>query len=139
MKVRVRAIIIQDNSLLLIHRIKEDKEYWVFPGGGVEEGESEKEALIREAREELGLDVAVVSQFASNDLQPIGSLPAQREVFYFCVITGGRLGSGTGTEFSPNNTKGTYNLEWISLDKISMYNILPDEIKVRLLKERSVI
>lgn len=36
---RVRAIIIKDKKILLIHRIKKGDEYWVFPGGGVEESD----------------------------------------------------------------------------------------------------
>lgn len=135
MKVRVRAIIIKDNSLLLIHRVREDKEYWVFPGGGVEEGETEKEALIREAREELGVDIVIGQQFTSSELN-VNSASAQREVFYFCIIIGGCLGSGTGTEFSQSNSKGTYKLEWIDLSRISLHNILPEEVKIKLLKER---
>ena len=31
--------------------------YYVFPGGGIDPGESEKECIIREVSEEVGLDV----------------------------------------------------------------------------------
>ncbi len=57
---RVRAIIIVVGSILLIHRIKGGREYWVFPGGGVEEyDQSPIHALQRECLEEIGVEVLV--------------------------------------------------------------------------------
>ena len=41
-KDRVSAIIINDGKILLIHRFRDGKEYWVLPGGGVEQSESKR-------------------------------------------------------------------------------------------------
>jgi ADP-ribose pyrophosphatase YjhB (NUDIX family) len=46
-----------DDQVLLIHRTDNDR--WALPGGGIELGESAGEALIREVREETGIDVEV--------------------------------------------------------------------------------
>lgn len=54
MEKRVRALIIEEDKILLIKRVKANLSYFVIPGGGVEAGESNEEALIRECREELG-------------------------------------------------------------------------------------
>ena len=46
-----------DGKLLLQHRTKDAPtfpDYWAFFGGGIEEGESPKEAVMRESLEELG-------------------------------------------------------------------------------------
>lgn len=53
--VNVNALIIRDNKLLLA-REKGHKLY-LLPGGGVEKGESLEEALCRELKEELGVNV----------------------------------------------------------------------------------
>jgi len=50
------ACIINDsNEVLLVHRSNEKNEHWQFPQGGVEEGEAEEDAVMREMREEVGL------------------------------------------------------------------------------------
>ena len=51
----VRAVIIKDNKLAMIYSNKYD--YYKFPGGGINSCETLKDALIRETREEAGLDI----------------------------------------------------------------------------------
>jgi 8-oxo-dGTP diphosphatase len=50
-------VINEDNELLLI---KGPRRGWEMPGGQVEEGESLKEAAIRETKEETGIDIEVI-------------------------------------------------------------------------------
>lgn len=55
----VRAIIIKDGRVGMVHSLKYD--YYKFPGGGIEQGESNEQALIRETLEEAGLVVIPLS------------------------------------------------------------------------------
>ena len=48
-----RTIIIKDNKVYMIHSLKYD--YYEFPGGGIEKGESIIDCLVRETKEEAGL------------------------------------------------------------------------------------
>ena len=50
-----RSIIIRDHKAAMIHSLKYN--YYTFPGGGIESGESRVAAMIRETREEAGLVV----------------------------------------------------------------------------------
>ncbi|WP_343161219.1 NUDIX hydrolase [Halogeometricum sp. CBA1124] len=53
----VAALVERDGEVLLVHQ----RDRWVLPGGGVEDGESREEALVREVREETGLEATVGS------------------------------------------------------------------------------
>lgn len=59
-EVRYQAAVIADDRLLLLQcRPHAGGEFWLLPGGGIEEGESEVECIAREVREEAGMDVTV--------------------------------------------------------------------------------
>ena len=58
-RIRVAGILIEDNKILLIQHHKNDKKYWLIPGGGNDWGETTKEALIREYKEETNMDIEV--------------------------------------------------------------------------------
>ena len=58
--VAVGAVIVDGDRVLLVKRANEPlKGEWSLPGGAVEIGETLERALVREAREETGLDVEV--------------------------------------------------------------------------------
>jgi ADP-ribose pyrophosphatase YjhB (NUDIX family) len=62
--IRVSAICIVDERLLLVKQGRGNDEYWLLPGGGVRFGESLAEALRREIREELDRPVNVIRPLA---------------------------------------------------------------------------
>jgi 8-oxo-dGTP diphosphatase len=80
------AIIFNENGqVLLSHR--RDMDAWNLPGGGVESRELPSEAVIREVKEETGLD-AVIERLVGV----YGKADKDELVFAFvCRVTGGQL------------------------------------------------
>ena len=60
-------LIIENGKVLLLYR--EDSEHWEVPGGKVENDENPTEAAVREAREEIGVDVELRKPFYSGEFQ----------------------------------------------------------------------
>jgi 8-oxo-dGTP diphosphatase len=128
MKKRVRAIITQDGKLLAIRRAKANETYWVFPGGGAEPGENDEQTLVRECKEELGLDVKVGKYFADDIFQWNGE--PEDILFYECEIVGGELGTGDGLEYQENNGyDGTHEIEWLEVSNLSSVDLRPHHVR----------
>ena len=68
MRIRAGVVLIEDNKVALIERFRDGKHYFVFPGGGADEGETPEQAAIREMEEETGLRVTVKQMVAEDPL-----------------------------------------------------------------------
>ena len=59
-KPRAAVVVLQDGKIALLERNRRGTRYFVFPGGGIDKGETPEQAAAREADEELGLQVTIV-------------------------------------------------------------------------------
>lgn len=138
-RTRVAGILFIDGKIALMHRkdvIKrpEMPEYYTFPGGGLEEGETAEEATIREIEEEFGIKVKVVKKLYEMESSKFN----QKEIFYLCEYISGEFGTGSGPEFSGDPKyieSGKYIPELIEIEKIEEINLFPVEIKENMIKD----
>lgn len=107
---RATAIIVDEGSIALIYRkiILEDgsiREYYTYPGGGVEEGETDEEAAVREAKEETNLDVEIIKQigeYTYEDATPELRYK-HRHIVVLCKKVYGDIAIGEGPEISTDD------------------------------------
>lgn len=109
MKVAIALISDNENRLLITQRPYHASHggFWEFPGGKLEEFETAKEALIREVREELGLEVVQAELLGTINHDYQTHLV---ELFVFKV-----------TDFigTPLCLEGQLNLRWVDKNQIN--------------------
>lgn len=95
-RVAAYAVCVQDGALLLVRLSARTTALgqWAMPGGGLEWGEAPADAVLRELREETGLEGEVeqlldVTSFADVEVHSIC-------VFYRVRVTGGALRDEVG-------------------------------------------
>ncbi|AQQ52628.1 NUDIX hydrolase [Planococcus lenghuensis] len=132
MRNRGAAVIIQNGQVVLIKRVREGITYYVFPGGGIEEGETPEQAAGREAFEELGVTVEVTELLTTMDHDG-------KQFFFTAGLLTGAIGKGTGEEFTDlERGRGTYEPMWVPIDQLSSLDLRPKRIGTLLLeKERN--
>jgi 8-oxo-dGTP pyrophosphatase MutT (NUDIX family) len=122
---RAVGIVIRDNVVLLMHRIKNGKEYYVFPGGGVEENESVEEAVLREVLEETTLKIKVGRKIYLHDY---GESSGH---YYLCDYIEGepQLGDSIEKEIMEMGKGDYYNPLWVNIDKLEEMLVYPLEVR----------
>jgi 8-oxo-dGTP pyrophosphatase MutT (NUDIX family) len=115
-------VLFVDGRLAVIKRWRPDAgDYAVLPGGSVEDGETPEVAAVREAMEELGVEVRVVEtlEVEVHNEQP--------HTFLRCELVGGTFGTGTGDEYTAERqaTRGTYEPALIDVDELAAIGLRP--------------
>ena len=120
--VRVYGILIHDNKVLVSDEHIKGMNITKFPGGGLEFGEGTIDCVIREFKEELGLDVEVISHFYTTDFYIASAFNANDQLIsvYF-VMEKQNLDLIPVSESKNDipNVDGAQIFRWISIDTIS--------------------
>lgn len=142
-RTRCAAYIEMNGGVAFMHRVnvkptpgKPDMphgEYYVFPGGGLEEGETIEEATAREVLEEFGIIVEVEGVLYHEKIHE-----ELDEYIMKCKYVSGEFGTGSGPEFSNDpayDERGTYDPTIIKKEEIKSIRLIPGVLKDRLVKD----
>ena len=119
----VRGLLIRQGRVLLVkHEHKDRSSFWCLPGGLVEEGETIKQALVREIKEETHLDavpdeLVFVQEFLKEKVL---------ELIFLCRVFSGEAKIGTDPD-NPGQPVLT-DLAWKFFEELPVLNVKPNRL-----------
>lgn len=114
------GVLIEGGKVLLTQRPAGThlENLWEFPGGKVDPGESPQDALVRELREELGIDVTVGYVLECT----FWRYPGKDVLLLFFVVN--------RTSRGHIENRGVAAHSWVGLDKLDRYETPPADVPV---------
>lgn len=124
---RARVIIYNPDltAILLIHRQKKQRNYWVVPGGGAKRSETPRETAIREINEELQIELtpAQLRQlFVIDD-----------EYFFLTDYRQKAVSDISGEEKERSTSTNVYRPAWVTLSELLKINLMPPALSNKIL------
>lgn len=128
---RVAGICIQ-NGKVLLQRPTNDNGF-AFPGGHVAFGETNKETLVREFKEEIGADISVGElKWVGEIFFPWGVKPCHQICLYYTIDIEDGHTPREGTFVGQEQLEGRnfdIQFHWVSLDNIRDIELYPTNVK----------
>jgi mutator protein MutT len=116
--VGVGAVIVHSGEIILIQRANEpSKGKWTIPGGLVELGESPEVAVVREAKEEVGLaasDPTLLDVVSNVDIDEQGKVKYHYVIIDYLVHV---------KSLNAKAASDAAELRWVLFDEVESYNL----------------
>lgn len=124
-KIIVAGAVFHQGKVLIIQRGADEEafpDFWELPGGKREIFENSQNALVREVKEETGLDVEPVRPLSVFEfkVEKTKEFRDFTQITFLCKLIG-----KSGVELSGEHQ----NYAWIKNDEIDRYSPMSDEIK----------
>lgn len=135
-RVSSRGIIIEDGNVYAMfrRRIKDDgtiKEYYVIPGGGINENETLEENVIREMKEEFSVDVKIKGYLGKDESDETIAH------FFSCSIINGSPKLG-GEELERCTEQNYYEIRKVAIEDLDKVDILSTDMIMKAFKEEYI-
>ena len=137
-RVSARAVVVHEGNLLL--NCFGDGLYYNFPGGGIEEGETALEAVVREVLEESGLAVEVEDHLFTLEFEPSRHNDANGNVhhvsvFFQCRLIGSpHITPPTHPDTNPLDSSITSAAKWVPISNLHVTPFVPEIIYDSLMR-----
>lgn len=123
----VRAIVIKDGELLVMHRNKFGAIYETLPGGNVEVGETHEQAVDREVSEETSITLGAKKLvFVEEAGDPFGT-----QFIFLCDYVSGEPKLAEDSEEAHINKlgKNLYEPKWVALSELDQLPFLSEKLR----------
>ncbi|MCC6150699.1 MAG: NUDIX domain-containing protein [Planctomycetes bacterium] len=133
-----RAVIVREDKVLLLRAQEPSRSYYFLPGGHVQHGERLQDAVLREVKEETGLETAIVRALgvrefiASRHKRLAQNVPTTHHVvavIFLCRV----VGSGEGHFSCDAGATGVTGMEWVPLCNVARIEVHPPHLKELLM------
>jgi 8-oxo-dGTP diphosphatase len=132
--IRVYGLLIDKAEVLLITEEVSGFRFTKFPGGGLEFGEGTHECLIREFKEETGLDVRIKSHFYTTDFFQQSAFKKGDQLFSIYYIVETDMDRSQIVQEESDEGKAIISLDWVPLKDLKEEMVtFPIDKKVVLL------
>ncbi|MBY0405009.1 MAG: NUDIX hydrolase [Cyanobacteria bacterium] len=123
-KVRVGVVLLFEGKLVMVRQ--NQKNFWVFPGGTLEQGEGLVDCAIRELKEELAWDVSIEKLLYVGDF--INPKKPTIDFFFLGQYLGGRLKMAEDENLDEVGFFTPKELETIEIKPLSLAQRLQQDI-----------
>ncbi len=132
MRKAVRAVVVKDDALLVMHRNKFGEEYYTLIGGGIDVGETPEQALMREVHEETSLSL---SNSRLVYVEKAGD-PYGDQFIYLCNYASGAVALPAESTEARIHALGAnlYEPVWLPIKKLADVSFVSEALKGALIK-----
>ncbi len=134
-----RGVVLNEEGKVAIHHIYRDdifgkQWYYETPGGGVDEGETPEEGLLRECEEEIGCHIEILAEIGEIDDEYRLISRQNRNLFYLC-----RIKQKAQKHFESEGDAMIMETLYVPIDQaISLYESMEDHGVSGLVKRREL-
>lgn len=133
MRKAVRAIVVKDDMLLVMHRNKFGDKYFTLVGGRVKSDESIIEALYREVKEETSLTISNPRLVYIEEAEA----PFGRQYIFLCTYSIGSIALHESSEEAKIHALGSnlYNPMWLPVANLPDAPFMPGALKSVIIQD----